>query len=361
MKTSKSIFSIFDNKSFLAVFSLVLAFGLWIAYSATTKSTQEQSFGNLSVSVQTENTYAQSQGLNIVSDITTQKFTVTVNGPSYIVSKLNSEDIILTATVENINSSGRYSLDVIPSFATTQTECDFVSVSPSKINVTFDYIDTQSFTVIPEIENFKVESGLIAQTPTLANSDKNTIVVTGPRSVVSNIVSVKAVAELSEVISESTTLDGDILLLDKNENPVYTFSAEGKIYNSSGDEVAEEAMFTSLSYNSVKITAPVAKKKTVELKATFENIPENVTEDCFVYTLSKSAVAVIGTPDNIDSLSFISLKPIDYTKLTQRNTVFQVEIDLPDGIKTVDDISTISVTVNYRKTSDNIKAVTDEQ
>ena len=110
---SLRISSLVYNKRFTVAISIIIAFAMWLGITMTQNPIRTQTFTDVTASVSLEGTAAADMGLGIVSDVASQKFTVTVSGPNYAVSSLKSEDFILSASVVDINSAGTYTLDVI--------------------------------------------------------------------------------------------------------------------------------------------------------------------------------------------------------------------------------------------------------
>ncbi len=100
------------NKKFTVTVSLVFAFVIWLVIMINQNPVREQTFTDITASISIENTVASEMGLGIVSDVTSQKFTVTVSGPNYIVSSLKPEDFLLSASVTDVNNAGTYSLEI---------------------------------------------------------------------------------------------------------------------------------------------------------------------------------------------------------------------------------------------------------
>ena len=136
---------------------------------------RNQTFNNMKVAISLEGTVVQEMGLGIVSDFASQNFSITVNGPNYIVSSLRPEDLILTASVTNVNAAGKYTLDVVGSSNSKKTGYNIVAIEPSTIEVSFDYIDTKEFTIIPQLVGVSAVEGLVAETPLLAENNIETI------------------------------------------------------------------------------------------------------------------------------------------------------------------------------------------
>ena len=72
---------------------------------------------------------------------------------------------MLSASVVDINSAGTYTLDVVGTSNSSKSGYTFTTISPNTIDVTFDYIDTKEFTLIPKLIGVSAAEGLVAETP----------------------------------------------------------------------------------------------------------------------------------------------------------------------------------------------------
>ena len=93
--------SLLYNKKFTVTLSIILAFSLWLGIAMIEKPIREKTFTDLNLSVSLEGTSAEKMGLTIFSDVSSQKFSVTVSGPNYLVSELEADDILLSVPTDD--------------------------------------------------------------------------------------------------------------------------------------------------------------------------------------------------------------------------------------------------------------------
>lgn len=343
------------DKRFTIPFSLIAAFIFWLVIMISQNPVREKTFNDIAVTVPIENSYASTQGLSIVSDFSTQKFSVVLSGPNYIVSSVNPEDFLLTAAVEEVNTSGTHSLKIVPSYNSSKSGYTFVSVSPSTVEVTFDYIDTREYDVVPKIDGVTAASGLTAEDAVITNSENSVLELTGPRAVLERIERVEAYAKADEKLKESKSYDADLILYDEDDKVIYKYATDGKIYDGNGVAIESTSTYMSPSFTTLKVTKPIVKKKSVSLKATFSDRPDGAIDSMFVYTVNPAKVTIIGAPENVDKIEQLSLSAISYKLITRNNNVFTVEITVPDGVRLENDTLKIEVTVDYEATRNNIR------
>ena len=336
------------NKKFLVTVSIIISVAVWFVAMIERNPIREQVFSDVSVSVSVDNTSAQSLGLGIVSDVSSYKFTVKISGPNYIVSTIKSTDFLLSASVSEVNAPGTYSLSVTGSRNSYISGYSFVSIEPSAIDVTFDYIDTKTYKITPKIVGVSAEEGLVAETPIISDKEQENITIKGPREILSKIDSVGSLTELSKntVLSSSQTYDSDIVLYNENGDILYRYEAGGSIVDGDGAKVENNPL--TLSFTTIKVTQPISKKATFNVNIKFTNIPSGLNvSDVLSPTVDHSKAAVLGSPEVIEKMESIELSSIDFRSISASSTgEFEVTPSLPDGVKLVDNIEYFKVKLN---------------
>lgn len=326
------------NKKFIIPLSIFLAFVLWLVIITQENPIRERSFTNLNLSVNLENTFASENGMNIVGDLSSQKVSVVVRGPSYVVSSLRSEDITVYVSAASVDEPGVYTLDIAATRSSTNYEV--LSVSPSTVKVEFDYFDTKEFTVKADAKGATAVEGLIAEAGIVSGIEGDVLKVTGPRSKVNKIASVVAVCDVNRVLSATETFDAEINLLDEEGNKI-------SLQN------------ITLNAENVKVKVPISKKKTVSVVADFANLPEDFDKYSIKYTVDHAQVDIIGNPETIDKISKITLSAIDVSQISLSNKEFDVTPKLPDGVRLVDNFETFKVSINTTGYIEKTVAVTN--
>ncbi len=346
------------SKKFTVILSVVLAFALWLGIAMTENPVRQQTFTDISASVTLEGTAAADLGLGIISDVASQRFSITISGPNYIVSSLKADDFSLSASTIDINSAGTYNLEVTATSNANKSGFTISSVSPSSIDVTVDFIDTQEFTLVPKLIGVSAAEGLVAETPVVSDSQQSSVTVKGPRSTIEKIASVGTLAQVNDTLDTSQTFNSDIVLYDSNDKILYRYTANGTVYDANDNIVTNS--YLTLSFTSVKVTQPISKKKTVTCKAVFSNLPTGITDADVKYTLSQTKVTIIGTPEIVDKLESISLSTIDFRNVSTEANNFEVSASLPDGVKILETIEFFTVSIdtsNYSEKTLEIKNI----
>lgn len=333
-----SLSELFYNKKFIIPFSFITAFIFWLVITVDQTPVRESTV-SVTVNVAVKGTIVGDMGMDVVSGGIGQKVDVRVSGPTYIVSELSENDIYVSPSLSDVTQPGEYTLKLTPMRGSSTAGYEFISVTPSSLTVRFDYVDTKDFVIDTSVKGAVASEGLIAEAAAISNAGENTISIKGPRTEMSKIASVVAYAEVNKTLSQTESFDADIKLLDAQ-----------------GTEL-DKSLFT-LSFDKVKVSIPISKKKTVSLKATFANAPVTLTND-IDFTLSHKEVSVIGPPETIDSLKVIELAPIDFNKVSVSAKSFDMAPVLPDGIRILDNIQAVTVSFNLRGYSEKTFTVSN--
>lgn len=315
------------NKRLTIPLSIATAFVLWLVITINQNPDIDRTFTDIPLNITLENTYAAENNMEIIGDISNQRFTVTINGPSYVVSALKSTDFYVYASAAAINSPGEYQLEVSGARNTALSDYNIVSISPSTVTLNFDYIDTKEFTVTAMADGAAAAEGLVAETAVVSGTENDTLTIKGPRTVMNKIDAVVAYAEVNKTLSESTTYDAEI-----------------RLYDEDGNEVDKTNL--TVSETAVKVTVPISKRKTVPVAADFTKLPEGFTKSSLACTVDHETVNIIGTPEAIDKITQITLSPIDLTSVSISSSSFEVSAKLPDGIRLLDKIESFTVKID---------------
>ncbi|MBE6776592.1 MAG: hypothetical protein E7542_00560 [Ruminococcaceae bacterium] len=322
------------DKRFTVPFSILLAFILWLIIVINENPIIERSIADLPVTVNLSGTIADENGMNLVDDLSSEKFTVIVRGPTYLVSSLKGSDFNVYASAAAVDAPGEYKLDVVATANSSNSGYEILKVSPSTVDVSFDYIETTTKTVEAQAPKVTTkQKGLIVDKAVLSGVEKDTVDIKGPRSIVNQISKVVAITNTEKSIKDTETFDANIILYDEN-----------------GKEIPQKNLQISLT--EVKVTVAVAKKKIVPVHVSFENLPVGFDTESISYTIDHKTVTVIGKPDMVDKTDKVTLSPIDVSLITKSASSFDVSAKLPDGVRIYDNVEKFTVKfkiANYRQ------------
>lgn len=333
-KKSFSIKGLFKNNNFVLLFSLIAAIIFWMVLTVT-ESDSENTVAGINVSIPIENSVVSEMGLDVIGDTTGYQAAVTVKGPAYVVGTLTPNDIAVTASISGVTSAGGYELELRASkqAGSVNNEFEIVSISPSTITVNFDYIDTKQFVVTAQAIGASAIEGLVAENPVVSDSNYATLTFKGSRTNIDKIAKVVAVAEVNQVLSETKTFKSVLEIYDAENNKL---SAENYTITAAD----------GLAVSDVQVSVPISKMKTVEVKAQFTNMPDAFKNNAIAHSLSYATLDIIGPPETIDNITSVSLSEINFDEISENNQQFEVSLILPDGVKSVDNVESVTVTIN---------------
>ena len=314
------------NKRFTVTFSILAAFIFWLIITINQKPNMERTFADVTVSINLENTFVAENQMSIIGDISEQKFTVVVRGPSFLVSSLTASDFSLYASAAEVDAPGNYNLSVNAA-RNTGSEYEILSILPSTINVSFDYIETKEFTIEAVAEGATAAEGLIAEAGVVGGAESDTVTISGPRTVINQIERVVALAKVDKVLQSSETFDASVVLYDEK------------------NEIIEPENLT-ISNTNLKVTVPISKKKTVPVVVEFSNLPVGFDKSTIKCSVDHPTVTVIGRPETVDKTTQVSLSPIDISTVSVSSGSFDVSPKLPEGVRLLDTIDHFTVTID---------------
>lgn len=316
---------LFYNDKFVVVFSLLAAFGLWLMITVAENPVREKNFKNLSISIDTAGTTAEDLALHLISTNHTTA-NVKISAPSYVLASLDPNDITVSANLTDVTESGKKTL-TLSAVCESSSEVKVLSISPATVDAVFDYRDTKQYEIEIEALGASAVSGLVVDTPVVSNSAEASISITGPRAELEKISRVVAQVDVNAVLETSRNFDAEIFLYD----------AEGKTLDKTAFNIPT---------NTVKVTVPILKQKTVPLVVTFSNVPEYYSERPISNTASVSQITILGPESTMADIDSISLSPIDFDLISVDNTKFQVSPILPNGVKISGNLTTVTVDIN---------------
>jgi YbbR domain-containing protein len=328
---------LFSQKRFVVALSLVIAFIFWMIITIDQNPTRQKTLSNITINVDVSASAAENLGLDIVNKDFSKYATVTVEGPNYIVSSLKSSDVSVVADLSDITEPGTKSVTLKAQREGSTSGYSFISVSPATIELTFDYFQTREFVVEPKADGIKAVSGLVVDTPIINSLPESKISIRGPKKEVDIIDKVVATVNKSEILDASKSYDANLVLYD----------VDGNVLDNKNFE---------FSATDLKVTVPICKQKVLTVVPTFINETNAGVGKSLVKSLSVNKVTVIGPAEAVDNLEFAELTAIDFTAVNPTNRIFEVSLALPDGVRSVDNISVVTVEfgiANYR--TKNIK------
>ena len=305
------------NKFAAALFSLIVAFGIWLYVITTVSPGSEDTFSNIPVTLQNEAALSERGLMVTTQDVPT--VTLRLSGNRSDLIKLNSSNIVLTADLSGIYEPGERKLTYNIAFPGDIANNAFVVESQSPQYVTVD-IERKITKDVDVALNFQGEiaDGYLADTQN-PSMDHPQIFVTGPESVVNRIA--------------QAVVDVDLQGRTESVNEALPFT----LCDTAGDPV---------DVAQINLSIKIQKTKEIPLKVTVEP-GGGATEDTSDIQIEPSSIRVAGSETLLNALTEINLGTIKLSELTLSKTVQDFNIKLPEGVTNLTGVTQARVTIQF--------------
>lgn len=243
---------------------------------------------------------------------------ISISGQRTAITKVKQSDFSVTADLEAL-SLGENTVRLT---ITGPDDVKIESVSAEKISVTIDRKVTEEKEVSVQV-NGEVDS---EKEPYIVEVSKESINVTGAKSLVDKVVGVNAVIDVGDVEGNLKTLEAELVPVDSQGIKVENVSLENK---------------------KVSVTAVMLNKKTVNLEVPVINEDYGDVERSV--TLPKTVI-IKGTEDDLKGVSSITCRTLDLSNVNESSTI-ALEPILPTGIQISDESAGLSAKVTVKSMS----------
>lgn len=323
---------LFNNNKFVAALSIFFAVSLWFSIYLADKPNSNTTVNGVPVTINYENSMAQSLGLEIIDEIPLT-VDVAVSGKRYKITRLDESNFKAQVSLASVSKAGEYTLQVQVLRNESDSEYEIINWTPAQVTLRFDQIITKQFPVEITAPGLSAENGYLMETP---YADVDFVTVKGPQTEVSKIERCVVNLPIEKALTESLTAAGSVTFLDRN-----------------GASVISDNLICENS--NISVTIPIYKTRQLPLKVEFVNIPKGFPIDQLKYTLSRGSVLVASPSETIDNMESITIGPIDFRTIDIGSEI-PLEVVLNAGFKNVENVSEITVTFpSYGLTSRNME------
>lgn len=321
MKKTKSRLSIgklFYNDKFVMLFSVLVAFIMWILVSTNSQES--------TVFIVTDIPVKLPELTNDLQFFDTEELTaeVKISGNAIIVASVTKDDIYITASdVSEITKPGTYTVDLVPKKVGVKTDYVFEStVSPSKVEVYVDRYAEREITITDKIEVNSVSPSSYVSSTILS---QQTVKIKGAESVINSIAEANAEYTINSTLSKTEVISVPINFYDADGNKV-------------------ESEYISSDIVTVDATIPVLQTKEVQIVPNIINMPSSLEFDQSRITVSPSTINIAAPDDVISTIDSIQTSEIDFSKINITDNSVTVTVDIPSGCKDLNQIDNVQVT-----------------
>lgn len=329
-KSASGVFhNLIYNNKIAMLFSLILAFGIWIWVAIEKSPVVEITVSAVPVKIDMENSVPAQLHLQTFGQ-TEFYVDVTVTGKRFVVSALTPEDLTVTAQTNYVDSAGTKSLQ-LKATANDSRDYEIQRISQNYIDVYFDTYKEAEFAIEPRIlapDDKTVVDGCILGSVLFS---KNTVVVSGPSAEVNKVTGVIAETSVSAPLSATTTVQPEIKLqTDGQETLSYVELNTGE--------------------STVTMTMPVLKKVVLPTSVTFKNAPGGYLNGDVPVTVSPSQIEAAVPIEKVGELKSISVGTVDFAELDSGYNTFNFKASDITEYTVVDSSARFRVTVNMTGT-----------
>ncbi len=324
-KINEYLKAMFEKDNALKVISIVLAILIWMVVSITVYPTVEKPVYNVPVEIILDDTYAQSNQLDVIS-VSHQTVNITITGKRGQIGDLNAEDLKAVADVSNVMLPKEYRLTMNIE-SDSNKEFEVLSIDPPSISVVFDKIVTREFEISPLTENVKIASGYMSGDPIIT---PNKVTVTGPQDAVNSIT--KVCAKVSP---------------DKELDSTYEFTTNELILYNNNAVISNDNKLLSFDKTSFAVQIPVYVRQTLPLEVNIINAPDNFDLEDFRSKLvfSVDELNIAAPNDKIKELTSLNIGTINMREVDVGSTFeFSTENFLPEDYENLSQIDSVTVT-----------------
>lgn len=311
---------LFDNSKFVAVLSILIAVVVWFSVYLDQKPNSNWPINGIPVTVNYENSMAQDLGLEIIGEVPLT-VDVTVNGKRYKIVNLDESDFKAQVSLSSVTKAGEYTLPIQVIRNESDPEYSITSWTPTQVTLRFDKVITKQFPIEINTPGLSAGSGYLMETP---YADVDYVTVKGPQTDINKIDRCVVTIPTEQELTESLNTTGTVAFLDKN----------GEVVESSNLECENDT---------VSITIPIYKTRSLPLKVEFINIPKGFPIEQIKYTLSRSSILVASPSETIDNMDSITVGPIDFRAIDIGSEI-SLDVLLNAGFKNVENITEVTVT-----------------
>ena len=315
-KFNLNLQSLLHSNRALQIVSVVIGILLW-CYVVTFIYPDTEGEFKVTVDLSGQQEQIDELGLNIIGE-SSQEVTVKVRGQRYLIATIEPEDLNVTASLDKVDGPGSYALNL----SGESEGLEFLSISPSTLNVKFDVFSTKTLPVEVKLNALSIPEGYIAEDQVISPSS---VTVSGPDEVLSQIERCVLESTFNAPLQRTTVIEGAVTLLDKNDREVVS------------DHI-------DLSTDEVSLTLPVLKIKELPFTVKFINLPDGMSEDDLSFSLSSNTLEIAGPADQVERHSELVLGYVDMKELTPDSIyVFDVAETLPESFINVQNIDNVVV------------------
>lgn len=321
----------------LKVAALIFSIFLWLIVININDPIDSVTYTNIPVSFTNEEVVTNmGKTYDLVGDA--QPVRVTVSGTRSAISKVTSSSIVAIADLSQMEVN-TYLVPITAEVRGMEGKGLTTEVTPGNLQIKIEDTARNTYPISVSTPTNIIPRDGYAVGDVTANPEK--ITIWGTESAIRNIQRVVARPRESSGLSESTTLDAELIILDGN-----------------GNSMDQSQLTNNLGERGVSVNVQILRKKTVPLSVNVSGTPA----DGFIYTgctTEPSQIDICGTKEALDAVSAIEI-PGSEINISGKQGREEVTVDilpyLPEGIRLADEAAN-NVVVNVMIEQEGVKTI----
>lgn len=304
------------NNTKIKMISLLSALVLWLYVMTVEDPVETRTFNDIPITI-TNMSMLEDRGLAIYPK--EELFAdISIKGNLSSLRPINKDNIYIYGRLDD-PKEGKNAIYLQANLPERVNKYD---IKPSVITVDLEKVMTEKRSIEVEVKgksNTNIDN---------IQKNKQTVNITGPRSVVNKVTSVNAVLDVSEKEKDfSTKLK--LVPVDKLGNEV------------TGVKLEDEFIVATVKFLQQKVVP-------INLKLDGNTGEE---EDLKNYKISPHEITIEGKKEALDSIQSINTQPIKAEDLKNEESI-EVKLEIPKGIKVDGDISTVKIDLDKNITNE---------
>lgn len=326
-KAKISLHTLFKNKKFTIVLSVISSVILWIFVTMNFGPVETRVITDVPVSLNLTDSVPTKLNLQPFG-VTDYTVDVTVKGKRFEISQsaLSADDLIATAVTSQVDSAGKHSLQVKVAPRSNNADFEITEYTEEYIQVYFDTFKESEYTLEADITGSEelVADGYVTGDIILSS---DTVAISGPATEIDKISKVVARVNVDEPLSKTETFVAEVLPMN---------------------EYSGSLGYLTIDYglNDISVTVPVFKTGTLPVGVTFKNVPSYYLANPLKITADPSSADIAMSEEALDAAEKFSVGTVDFTGLSPRNNKFVFKTaDIIDA-KVLDETESFEITVD---------------
>ena len=303
--------------------SIILALIVWIAVRVWAYPDTTRTISGVSVEAQITQ-YMKDHNLEITS-MSDQIVKLELSGKSVDIYDLEADDFTAKLDLSAVRSAGTFPVEVnIYRKDNLNEEAATDDYSPRIVTLVVEEIVSREYEITADASGISITDDYYLDTITASPA---VVKITGSVDLLNKISRVEAKAAVNSTLTESLSLETDLMLYDDN-----------------GSGISKEDL--TISADKALVTVPVYPKKELPLTFSFAGIPQNFDINSLGYSIQPESIMVAAPDESIFNLSELNIGTINISDIKFNQTTSTIPITLPDGYKNLSGNNSARITWN---------------